>query len=92
VNVNLERVLRGVIEELNRDWKMEELYHFDGETNLFKIIDSFSLLSIVIETEAAIESKVGRYVPLADSDLMVNGVSPFVSFDKWVSFVSEKIN
>jgi len=90
--MNVESLLKQVIEELNEDWGMEELRGFDNSINLFEIVDSFSLLSIVIETELVLERKMGRYIPLADEDLMVNGVSPFISFNKWMNFIEGKIN
>ena len=90
--MNLEKLLKNVINELNKEWDMEELNGFDNNINLFKVVDSFSLLSIVIETESALEKETGKYIPLADEDLMVDGVSPFVSFNKWMQFIAKKLN
>jgi hypothetical protein len=90
--VNIEEILKNVINELNKEWGMEELHSFENNINLFETVDSFSLLSIVIETESALENETGEYIPLADEDLMVDGVSPFSSFNQWVNFVTEKLN
>lgn len=90
--MNIEEILKNVINELNKEWGMEELHSFENNINLFETVDSFSLLSIVIETESALENETGEYVPLADEDLMVDGVSPFSSFNQWVNFVTEKLN
>jgi len=90
--VNIEEILKNVINELNKEWDMEELHSFENNINLFETVDSFSLLSIVIETESALENETGKYIPLADEDLMVDGVSPFSSFNQWVNFVTEKLN
>jgi len=90
--VNIEEILKNVINELNKEWGMEELHSFENNINLFETVDSFSLLSIVIETESALENEMGEYIPLADEDLMVAGVSPFSSFNQWVNFVTKKLN
>ena len=90
--MNIEEILKNVINELNKEWGMEELHSFENNINLFETVDSFSLLSIVIETESALENETGKYIPLADEDLMVDGVSPFSSFNQWVNFVTEKLN
>lgn len=90
--MNIEEILKNVINELNKEWGMEELHSFENNINLFETVDSFSLLSIVIETESALENETGEYIPLADEDLMVDGVSPFSSFNQWVNFVTEKLN
>ncbi len=90
--MNIEEILKNVINELNKEWGMEELHSFENNINLFETVDSFSLLSIVIETESALENETGEYIPLADEDLMVDGVSPFSSFNQWVNFVTKKLN
>ena len=90
--MNIEEILKNVINELNKEWDMEELHSFENNINLFETVDSFSLLSIVIETESALENEMGEYIPLADEDLMVAGVSPFSSFNQWVNFVTKKLN
>ena len=90
--MNIEEILKNVINELNKEWGMEELHSFENNINLFETVDSFSLLSIVIETESALENETGEYIPLADEDLMVAGVSPFSSFNQWVNFVTKKLN
>lgn len=89
--MNVEEMLRQVIYKLNEDWKIIKLYDFDRNINLFETLDSLSLLSIVIETESAIENEIGRYVALSDENLMTNGVSPFCSFVNWVQFIEIKI-
>lgn len=89
--MNLRDLLINVISTLNEDWDNEVLKHITDETNIFIHIDSISLLSIIIDTESALEVELGKYVPLADEKLMDSQHSPFLSFKDWVSFVNEKI-
>jgi len=89
--MNLKDLLMNVISTLNEDWENEALANIDDETNIFIHIDSISLLSIIIETESALEGKLGHYIALADEKLMDSQNSPFLSFKDWVNFVAEKI-
>ena len=63
-----------------------------SSTNLYEIIDSFAIVNILLESEAAIEVKYGRYIPLADETIFNASNSPFLRWEKWVEYVQGKIN
>ncbi len=61
------------------------------DTNLFEVVDSFAIVSILLESEAAIEEKFDRYIPLADETIFDATKSPFLCWKNWVNYVQEKI-
>lgn len=62
------------------------------DTNLFEIVDSFAIVSVLLESESAIEEKLGRYIPLADETIFDAIKSPFLSWKAWVEYVQGKID
>jgi hypothetical protein len=63
-----------------------------NDTNIYEIVDSFAIVSMLLESEAAIEVKYGRYIPLADETIFDASKSPFVRWEGWVEYVQGKIN
>jgi len=62
------------------------------DTNFYEIVDSFAIVSLLLESETAIEGKYGRYIPLADETIFDASKSPFLRWEKWVEYVQGKIN
>lgn len=62
------------------------------DTNLFELVDSFAIVSVLLESESAIEEKFGRYIPLADETIFDASKSPFLRWKEWVEYVQGKID
>lgn len=62
------------------------------DTNLFEVVDSFALVTVLLESESVIEEKFGRYIPLADETIFDASKSPFLFWNRWVDYVQGKIN
>lgn len=62
------------------------------DTNLFAVVDSFALVSVLLESESAIEEQFGRYIPLADETIFDASKSPFLLWNRWIDYVQGKIN
>jgi hypothetical protein len=62
------------------------------DTNIFEIVDSFVIVNILLESEAAIETKYGKYIPLADENIFDASKSPLLRWEKWVEYIQVKIN
>lgn len=61
-------------------------------TNIFEIVDSFAIVNLLLESEATIEAKYGKYIPLADEYIFDASKSPFLRWETWVEHVQGKIN
>ncbi len=61
-------------------------------TNIFEIVDSFAIVNLLLESEAAIEAKYGKYIPLVDEYIFDASKSPFLRWETWVEYVRGKIN
>jgi hypothetical protein len=62
------------------------------DTNVFEGVDSFAIVSLLLESEAAIETKYGKYIPLANENIFDASKSPLLRWEKWVEYVQGKIN
>ena len=60
--------------------------------NVFDVVDSFSLVNILLETEMVIENLNGKYTPLASEILFDALKSPFLKWSDWVDYVSITLN
>lgn len=61
------------------------------DLNLFDMVDSFSIVNILLETEAAIESEYGKYIALANENTFDAVKSPFNKWESWVGYVVKTI-
>lgn len=57
------------------------------ETNVFDLIDSFSVVDLLLETESQIEVALGRYVALGDETVFDAEKSPLKRWGDWVAYV-----
>jgi hypothetical protein len=60
------------------------------ESNIFEMVDSFVIVSILLETESLLESETGNYVTLADETIFDADKSPFRTWIGWVDYVKVK--
>lgn len=88
LNILLLNALKTAVEEEYADLTAK----ITKDTNIFEIVDSFAIVSLLLEVEADIERKYGRYIPLADENIFDASKSPFLRWEKWVEYVQGKIN
>lgn len=60
------------------------------DTNLFEALDSFLVVSILLETESVLERDLSRYVALADESVFDSVRSPLLKWSDWIDFVRSK--
>ena len=60
----------------------------DDDFNLLDAIDSVLLVELVVSTEDFLETKLEKYVPLADENTFDWEKSPFSSINNWFSYVA----
>ncbi len=58
--------------------------------NLFDLLDSLSIVAVLIETENLLQIKLGGHISLADETIFDASKSPFLTWSAWVSYVNEK--
>jgi len=89
--MNLERALSAAIERVAKDGGVDTLPALQADTPLMDYFDSLGLLNIVMTTESELETRLGRYVMLADDTLMDAVTSPFRTFGSWCAYVQGQI-
>lgn len=65
------------------------------DTRLFggnSVIDSMALVSLIVEIEEAIETKIGKSIILADEKAMSRRTSPFSKVGYLVDYILELVN
>jgi hypothetical protein len=55
--------------------------------NLFELVDSFTIVNILLESENELELKFGKYEALADERIFDATKSPFLQWSEWVDYV-----
>ena len=65
-----------------------ELAELNDDFNLLEAVDSVLLVELVVSTEDLLESKLEKYVPLADENTFDWEKSPFSSINNWLSYVA----
>ena len=58
--------------------------------NLIEILDSMSIVGMLLEAEEKIEFLTGKYVTLADENLFHANKSPMLKWKSWVEYVEKK--
>jgi hypothetical protein len=84
--------VRAALAEAEREWAREGLHKSTDDFNLFETIDSFAVVELLLQTEAAVEREIGRYVPLADETVLDFEQSPLRRLGSWIDYVREMIS
>jgi hypothetical protein len=79
--------LATVLENLETETPIE----LNMTTDIFGSVDSFTIVDLLLETEARIESVYGRYVPLADESIFDAEKSPLKNWSVWNDYVEKCI-
>ncbi len=80
----LEKSLNDSFEDTDID-KIE----LEDNTNILEEIDSFAVVSFLLEAEMNLEEEFGRYISLADEDLFDKSKSVLNSWSDFVNHVVE---
>ena len=59
------------------------------DTDVFELIDSFTVVNLLLETEMIMEEKTGKYVALADENTFDAKKSPLRKWSRWIEYVEE---
>ena len=89
--VGAEQAVRAVLGELETEWSRAGLADAPGSFDLFGATDSFGIVELLLRTETEVETRIGRYVPLADDTVLDADKSPLRTLDGWVTYVAEAI-
>ena len=60
------------------------------DLNVIDQVDSFTIVNLLLETEAAIEQETGTYVTLADETIFDAAKSPLRRWADWVAYVEAR--
>lgn len=85
-------VVRHSLAEVGREWGRPEFGDLAPEADIFEMIDSFGVVELLLQTEGDLETVVGRYVPLADEQVLDAEKSPLRSLDRWIDHVTAAAN
>jgi len=58
---------------------------------IYDQVDSFFLLELILDLEKKLKDRYGRYIQIADSDIMSEEKSPFLNINTLVSFLESKV-
>ena len=95
--LNVERtkvgeIVRHSLAEVGREWGRPEFEDVGPNFDVFEMIDSFAVVELLLQTEADLETAIGRYVPLADEQVLDFEKSPLRSLDRWIDHVTAAAN
>ena len=87
-----EGVVRATLRELESEWSRSDLSDAPGSFDIFATIDSFAVVELLLRTETELETKVGRYIPLADDTVLDADKTPLRSVASWIAYVATAID
>lgn len=85
-------IVRHSLAELAREWGRPEFEDLGTDADIFEMIDSFAVVELLLQTESDLENAIGRYVPLADEQVLDAEKSPLRSLDRWIDHVAAAAN
>ena len=71
------KIIQKSLIEINKDLELEEFYTISSFTPIYELIDSISLLDLILELEANIKLAYNRYIQVADEFSMDDEKTPF---------------
>ena len=57
------------------------------DTNVLEIVDSFTVVNLLLQSEMMLEAETGKYVTLADETIFDAQKSPLLKWSRWVKYV-----
>lgn len=87
----IEAAVRTTLDRLTEAWGKPELAGSSPETDLFEQLDSFAIVELLMETESEVERATGRYVPLANEQILDVAASPLHRYRDWITYVVETV-
>lgn len=87
---DLNKILLQAIAQALDEGEIHLVENITNELNLFEIVDSFSIVNILLESESLLEIETGNYVTLADENMFDAEKTPFRSWSGWVAHVKAK--
>lgn len=91
MNETIKLLVLESIEEINNDSQIEELYSPSLDTNFFDLVDSLAVLNFILDIEQRLERRFGRYIQIADEDVMDASKTPFKTVKDIIEFISRRV-
>ena len=88
----LKKILTDALHTALAEDHPEVITKLNDEFNIFEVVDSFSIVNILLESESALEASTGSYVSLADETIFDASKSPLLNWTTWIKYVEGKIN
>jgi acyl carrier protein len=91
LNVNeIQKIIFHALELINDERPPEEKIKIDLNTQLFgvdAVLDSLSLVSVIVDVETAISEAIGREISLTDDRAMSQAISPFTAVNTLTAYI-----
>lgn len=90
MTINFDDILRGALSTVIANMEKPPFDVLTDETNIIELVDSFTVVDLLLESEMALETATGDYVTLADETLFDADKSPLRRWASWVAFVESR--
>jgi acyl carrier protein len=87
---DVQAIVLGALNEINDELDDDEKIDVSPQTRLFgsdAVLDSLSLVSVIVDVEAAVADASGRDVVLTDDRAMSEEVSPFTDVGTLTAYI-----
>jgi hypothetical protein len=78
------------VSKINQD--IEVFSEIDESTAIFENLESAAILELILELEDQLQSKLGRYIQIADEFTMDAERTPFRTVSSLIEHVSDKVS
>jgi acyl carrier protein len=86
----IQAIILQALKNLNEERGPDEQLHIDLNTRLFgvdAVLDSLSLVSVIVDVESAVSDQSGRDISLTDDNAMSQSVSPFTDVNTLAAYI-----
>ena len=91
MNETIKLLVLESIEEINKDSQIEELYSPSLDTNFFDLVDSLAVLNFILDIEQRLEGHFGRYIQIANEEVMDTSKTPFRTVKDIIEFITRMV-
>ncbi len=88
----VKKIVLECIAVINEELENNMLDNIDDKTPLFALLDSVTVLDLILELESSLELKYGRYIQVADEKSMDAINTPFKTVASLVDFLEGKVS
>lgn len=91
MNAKIRSLVFESIKEVNKDLEIDAFNEPTLDTPFFDLVDSLGVLNFILDMEQRLEKEFGKYIQIANEEIMDATKTPFKTIKDIIKFIEERV-